>query len=469
MKPFSRPILLLIAVLLAGTAVHAQQNSKRVFTLQEAIAHAVENNVSVKNERLNEGIATAQVKETLAQGLPQISSAGNLTYNIGLQTNFIQANLFDPEAPDDAYTPVQFGVPYQSNIAVTANQLIFSGSYFIGLRAAKVYKELAEKNTQKAAIDVAEGVALAYYGVLVAEERLELLQANLQRLDTLYAETRAMNENGFVEAIDVQRIKVNLNNMRTEFQNVQRSLALNLSALKFQMGIPVTADIELAERISDLEVAALKADDFAEYQRRIEYQQLTINRELAELDIKNTRMQYYPTLNAFGNVGFNSGKADFSQLFKETPDFYTKVNNESVLVEAHTWNPYSAVGLNLNIPIFDGFLKANTIRRKKLVAEQVDLQLQNLKNAIDLEVEQARVNLENNLQSLETQQENMDLAQEVFRVAKIKYQEGIGSNLEVVEAENSLKTAETNYYQALYNALVARVAFDKATGTLLQK
>lgn len=468
MKVFSKPILLLLAVLMLSASLEAQEAAKRVFTLQEAISYAIENNASVKHERLNEGIAQAQVKEILAQGLPQINGSGNLNYNIKVPTSFLPVRAFDPEAPADAYRPVQFGIPYQSNVSVNATQLIFSGAYFVGLQAAKVFKELAERNYQKAAIDVAEGVALAYYGALVAEERLELLQANLQRLDTLYRETQAMNQNGFVEAIDVQRLKVNLNNLRTEYENVQRSLALNISALKFQMDIPMNQEIEIAETIQDFEVEKLALEDFNEYHRRIEYRQLETTRKLAGLDIKQSRMQYLPTLSAFGNIGYNAGKPELGQLFQETPDFFVEVNQEKVLVEAHTWNQFAAVGINLNVPIFDGFLKANTIRRKKLIAEQVDLQMRNLENAIDLEVEQARITLQNSLQSLETQQENMELAQEVFRVSKIKYQEGVGSNLEVVEAENALKTAETNYYQSLYNALVARVGYNKATGTLYQ-
>lgn len=471
MKPFSKPLLLLLLAWIAGTAVQAQEQApvKRVFTLQEAITYAVENNVTAKNERLGEGIAAAQVKETLAQGLPQINGSGNLTYNIKVPTSFLPLSAFDPEAPKDAYRPVQFGIPYQSTVSVNATQLIFSGAYFVGLQASKVFKELAERNTHKVAIDVAEGVALAYYGALVAEERLELLQANLQRLDTLYRETKAMNENGFVEAIDVQRIKVNLNNLRTEYENVQRSFSINIAALKFQMGIPLNQEIEISESIEDFRVDNLTPASFNEYQRRIEYQQLQTTRKLAGLDIKQSRMQYLPTISAFGNIGYNAGKPELNQLFKETPDFFVDVDKESVLVEAHTWNQFAAVGLNLNIPIFDGFLKANTIRRKKLIAEQVENQIRNLESAIDLEVEQARINLQNSLQSLEIQQENKELAEEVFRVAKIKYQEGVGSNLEVIEAENSLKTADTNYYQALYNTLVARVAYDKATGTLYQK
>ncbi len=466
MRVFSKPLLLLAAVLISASALQAQDQAKRVFTLQEAIAHAVENNVNVKNELINESIATAQVKETVAQGLPQINVDGNLTYNIQRQTNFLPGEF---AGQPGTFLPVQFGTPYASSASASLSQLIFNGSYFVGLRAAKVYKDLSVKGIQKAKIDVAEAVALAYYGALVANERLTLLSANLSRLDTLYRETRAMNENGFVEAIDVQRLQVNLNNLQTEYDNVKRSMDINLSMLKFQMGIPIGQEIELAENIRDLNIENQLPEDKIEYRRRIEYEQLQINRELADLDIRNTRMQYYPNLSAFANVGYNAGRATFGQLFEPTILETVDENGDvTARQEVDTWNRFAAVGLNLNIPVFDGFLKTNTIRRKKLIAEQVDNQINNLENAIDLEIEQSRINLQNSIQSLETQQENMELAEEVFRVTKIKYQQGVGSNLEVVEAENALKTAETNYYQALYNALVARVGYDKSTGTLLK-
>ena len=468
MKTFSKPImLLLLAVFLSGTSLQAQQTAKRVYTLQEAIAHAVENNVNIKNERLNVGIANAQVKEILAQGLPQVNVNGNLTYNIERQTSFLPGQI---AGQPGGFIALQFGTPYASNVTASLNQMIFNGSFFVGLRASKVFKELAEKGGEKAKVDIAEAVSLAYYGALVSQERLELLSANLRRLDSLYRETQAMNENGFVEAIDVQRIKVNLNNMRTEYENVERSMAVNLNALKFQMGIPQEIEIDLAENISDFRLDNSILNEQVGYSRRIEYQQLQINRVLAGLEIQNTRSKYLPNLTAFANAGYVAGRPTFSGLFKPTvlqeTDKSGKVISEQTV---DTWYPFASVGLNLNIPVFDGFLKANTIKRQKLVAEQLDNQIQNFENVIDLEISQSRINLTNSLQSLETQQDNMELAREVFRVAKIKYQQGVGSNLEVIEAENSLKTAETNYYQALYNALVARVGYEKATGTLTTK
>ena len=467
MKRIFSPILMLL--FLAGMVVpaQAQEEAKKVFTLEECVAFAIENNVTVKNERLNEGIARAQIGETVAQGLPQLTGSGSITYNAEIATSYLPVSAFDPTAPEDAYRPVQFGIPYQANAAINATQLIFSGSYFVGLRASKVFKELAEKNVVKAKIDVAEGVALAYYGVLVSQERLELLKANLNRLKTLYTETKAMNEQGFVEAIDVQRIQVNLNNLNAELNNVQRALEINMNALKFQMGLPLDLPIELAQDIQSFDKLPRLLEEEVEYTDRVEYQQLKINRELAGLDIKKTTSEYLPTLSAFANLGWNAGKPELGQLFEETPDFYiTDENEQEVLVEARTWNRFAAVGINLNIPIFDGLLKANTIRRKRLIAEQVDNQIQNLESAIEMEIEQARIVLKNSLQTLDSQQENRELAEEVYRVTKIKYQEGVGSNLEVIEAENALKTAETNYFQALYDALVARVSYKKAIGTL---
>lgn len=468
MKLFSKNLLILMLLLFLGQIAWAQDSGPRVFTLEESIEYAIQHNASVKNERLNKGVAKAQVGETTAQGLPQISATGEMTHNLEIPVSFLPGAIAG--VPEAEYVPVQFGVPWQSTASLSVNQMIFNGSYFVGLRAAKVFRLLAEKNEKKAEVDVAEVVSLAYYGALVAEDRLALLQENYRRLDSLHRETRAMYENGFAEAIDVQRVKVNLNNVRTEYENVQRSLGINLSMLKFQMGLPVNTEITLGEKIKDFEAEMPQdiPEDF-NYRNRIEYQQLQVNHELAELDIRNNIVQYYPTINAFANYGLNAGKPTLSGLFEETPDIHTTIEGQPVTLEGQTWNPYASVGLRINVPIFDGLLKANRIRRIRLEKEKVANQIQNLENSIDLELQQAQINLQNSLASLSAQEENIELAREVFRVSKIKFQEGVGSNLAVIEAENAFKTAETNYFNALYDALVARVAYKKATGTLYQK
>lgn len=470
MKLFSKQLMLLLLAALVVVPGMAQNADPEAFTLEECIEFAIQHNANVKNERVNRNIAKAQIGEIRAQGLPQISGTADLTNNLEIPVSFLPGALAG--MPEVDYVPVAFGVPWQSTASLSVNQMIFNGSYFVGLQAAKVYKDLAEKGERRAEIDVAEGVSLAYFGAIVAEERLALLKNNLQRLDTLHRETQAMYQNGFAEAIDVQRVQVNLNNLRTQHDNVKRSLEVNKNALKFQMGMRLDREINLAQSITDfnLKEAVAESNDF-QYDERIEYQQLQINRELSRFDIKNNKVQYYPTLNAFANVGWNAGRPRLRELFEPTEDFPRTDQNtgETTMINASTWNRYASVGVRLNVPIFDGLLKANRIRRTKLALEQVENQIQHLENSIDLELNQTQINLQNSLQSLAAQEENMKLAQEVFRVTKIKYQQGVGSNLEVIEAENAFKEAETNYFNALYEALVARISYQKATGTLYQK
>ena len=457
-------LLFLAAALNLQASAQAENSGSEpgTLSLQEAISYAIEHNVQVKNQRLEIAISDAQVKEVLAQGYPQANVNGNLTYNAVVPTSFLPAQIFNPDAPADTYAPVQFGVPHQGNIALSVNQLIFNGSFFVGLQASKTVKELTQKNVEKAETDVAENVSTAYFGALIAQERLKLLQNNTARLDSLLRDTQVMYDNGFVELIDVQRIKVNRNNVRTQYQNVERAYAININMLKFLVGMPIENNLRLTESLNDFVLESKASAQYA-YSDRVEYQQLQINRELALLDVKNNRIQYYPTVNAFFNYGYNAGQPTFSGLFQESEDFQDVDGN---IQEVSTWNNYSSVGLNVNIPIFDGFLKANRIRRAKLVVEQTENFIRNTENQIDMEVQQARINLENSRQNLQIQKENMELAQEVFRISKIKYQEGVGSNLEVIEAENAYVTAENQYYEALYNALVAKVQHQKATGNL---
>lgn len=465
MKLFSNTLMVLLLSILAAVPGMAQDSESGSFTLEECIDYAMQHNANAKNERLNISIAKAQIGETVAQGLPQINGAGEINANVEIPVQFLPGSFLG--TPEIEYAPVQFGVPFQGNMSISASQLLFDGSYFVGLQAAKVYRQLAEKGVRRAEIDVAEGVSLAYFGAIVAKERLDLLKTNLQRLDSLHRETQAMYQNGFAEAIDVQRIKVNLNNVRTQYENVQRSLAVNLNALKFQMGMRLDRDIQLKQRINDFSIQHEElSDDGFTYGDRVEYQELQVSRALSKLDMKNIQSQYLPRLNAVGNVGWIAGKPTFGGLFQPTQNI---VDSEGRVMQAHTWNRFMAVGVRMELPIFDGLLKANRIKRARLELEQVENQFQNLENSIDLEINQAYTNLQNSRQNLAAQQENMELAQEVFRVTKIKYQQGVGSNLEVIEAENAFKEAETNYFNALYEALVARVSYQKATGTLYQK
>ncbi|KAB7729004.1 TolC family protein [Rudanella paleaurantiibacter] len=436
-----------------GLTASGKPGTGRPFTLQEAIDFAVRQNINVRNSQLDAVSAEARIKEIKSSALPQVAASASLTDNLIIQRAFLPANFFDPNAPADApAVPVQFGVKYSGNAALSLNQVLYSATLNVGLRAAATYRELAQRNLQASKVVVAEQVAKAYYSVLVAQERAKLLDYNIGRLDTLLSETRALNQQGFVEKLDVSRLEVQSNNLKAERQNVENLIELSYTLLKFQMGLTVNDEITLSEQLQDRDVAELRQliapDPTFQYRSRIEYSTLETQVKLAQQDIEVTQKGYYPTVAAFINYGYNSGRNMIAQV----------VNSP--------WLNFSTLGLSLQVPVFDGFQKRYQIAQKRVTLQKIQNSSELLRNSIDLQIRQSSITLNNGLQSLQTQQRNRELAQEIVRVTRIKYKEGVGSSIEVLNAEAALREAQTNYFGALYDFFIAKIDQDKALGRL---
>jgi outer membrane protein TolC len=438
-----------LAIILFVIPLRAQEGN---FSLSQAVEYAIKHNINVKNSQLDALSAEARIGEIRAAGLPQVSANLGLSDNLIIQRVFLPASFVDPKAaPDAPPFAAKFGVTYQGSASATLNQLIFSGSYFIGLKAAATYRELAQKNTTQSKVTVAENVTKAYYSVQVAEERAKVLDLNISRVDSLLRETVVMNKSGFVELLDVNRLEVQVNNLQTERQKVQNLIELSYTLLKFQMGLPMTEPIKLTDNINDVNVDNLKPGSPStglNYAARIEYSLLETQLKLADLDIRNTKSGYLPTVSASLGYGHNNGRNNLGDIFT------TRWFNNSIL------------SLNVNIPIFDGFSKKYQIDQKKITLDKVKNSQNLLKQSIDLQASQADISIKNAYATLETQKRNQDLAAEIVRVSKIKYKEGVGSNIEVINAESSFKEAQTNYFAALYDLLIAKVDLSKAKGEL---
>ncbi|MVM39869.1 TolC family protein [Spirosoma sp. HMF3257] len=448
-----KTVLVWLLGLLSSTGPLLAQ-TRQEFSLNEAIKFAVENNINVKNSGLDALSAEGRIQELRGVALPQVSVAASVTDNLIIQRAFLPAKFFNVNAADsDPPIAVQFGVAYSGSATGTLNQLLFDASYRLGLKAAETYRQLAQKNITASKISVAEQVAKAYYGVLVNEQQIKLLDLNIARVDTLFHNTQALNKQGFAEKIDVSRLEVQVNNLKAERQNVKNLVELSYYLLKFQMGLGINDNITLTEQIQDLDLDAVEranmqaATEF-DYNQRIEFSTLQSQIQLADLDVQSIAKQYYPRLTAFANYGYNTGRNKFSELV------------------GSPWFNSSVIGLNLSVPVFDGFQKKYQAQQKRFTLQKAQNNSQLLKNTIDLQIRQSTITLGNSLQTLRTQKRNVDLAQEVARVTKIKYQEGVGSNIEVLDAENSYRQAQTNYFASLYNFLQTKVDADKANGKL---
>jgi outer membrane protein TolC len=284
--------------------------------------------------------------------------------------------------------------------------------------------------------------------VLVANKRMGLIDANLSRLEKSYHDLQAMYKNGLVEKLDVDRLEVSLNNLQIEKQKVQNLIDLSTNLLKFQMGMPINQTVAITDSLAENNIAEPK-EVAADPTKRIEYSQMQVAMALQSLDIKRNQFSYFPSLAAFGSFSRQAQRNEFN-IFNSGED----------------WFNIGIVGVKMTVPIFDGLQKSARIQQGKLSLMKLNNDLDNLKNAIALETANANVQYENNYKTLQNQRRNLDLAKEVVRVTQIKYEQGVGTNLEVVNAEASLKEAQTNYFGALYDLLISQVDLMKATGTL---
>jgi len=437
-----KQIFLIPLLIFALAAIgYAQQDTARKiynFSVADCINFAYEHQDSILNANLDVKTADLKVKQTIGQGLPQLS--GTAEFQDYLKTPIVIFGGYK----------ISIYQPYNLSGAVNLNQLIFDGSYFVGVKAIKTYKELSQRNLVRSRIDVNVNVTKAYYQVLVSNEQVKLLDANLKQIKEQKDQTVQQNKQGFVEKIDVDRITVQYNTLVNNRENTLRMLALNYQLLKFQMGMSIDADLELKDKLEDITLDKNLAEftaDTSFYHNRIEYELTETNLHLNEFDVKRQKAYEMPTVSFIGNAGMQYQAGSVQSLFNTT-------------------YPSSYIGLSLNVPIYSGGQKASAVHQSQINVQKSQNDLFNLKNALGLQASQARVTYLNGLQTLDVQKQNENLAEEVLRVARIKYQQGVGSSVEVTQAETDLQQADNTYIQGLYDALVSKVDLDKAYGRI---
>lgn len=432
------------------TSVNAQdagtQNSTS-FTLQQAIDYSLKNSPNYLNAEYDVQNADYRRKELLGVGLPQVNGSVDLKDYLEIPTSLIPGDFVGQPG---IFIPVKFGTKYNATAGLNASQLIFSSDYIVGLKAAKELINLAKINVYRSKTELAASVSKAYYNVLVNTERVKLLDANMERLKKAFDDTKAFNQQGLVELIDVERLEVQYNNLVTEKEKTVRLIGLSVNLLKFQMGYKIGESITLSDSLS------VNAGDQPtlgggkiDLSNRPDFQLLQLQQKLYHIDVRRHRLGYLPTLNAYGSYQYNAQRQEF--------DFFD---------QSQKWFKVAVIGGTLNFSLFDGLQRHNRIQQAKIAILKGENQIKNLELAAELETKMAEISYENAFVSLQTQKRNMDLAQHVFDVAQKKYEQGVGSNLEVTTAQTSLKEAQTNYYNSVYDMLVAKIDYQKAIGTL---
>lgn len=429
--------------------------SQTPFTLEQAVEYAEANQISVQKSKLDIEDAEYQIKEILAAAIPKLN--GKLEYQRFLQlpTQILPKGSFFEGDPSQGIPPnpeedleVQFGVKNSLTGGLSFSALLFDGSVFVGIQASRLARELAASQVGVTERDVRDDVNKAYLAVLIAKRNEEILRKNVTNLEETLYETTEMYKSGFMEELDVKRLDYSLSNLEMELSNVGNMIYATKNVLKLQMGYPMDDSIQVVETLDDFvdrQAAVVLLSEDYDFQNRPEAQPLFVSKELREMDIKQLRFGYFPTLSVFAN--------------------YSQQLQADKLADGK-WFPSSIVGATLDVPIFDGRDRAMKINRAKVRLRQHELDIESSKRAFQLEVDNARKDFVTNLNIVMNSEENMELAEDIYEVAQIKYREGVGSSVEMYQAESSFYQAQSQYINALYDFMVSKSNLEKALGKI---
>ena len=418
------------------------------FTLKQCIEYANKNNGNIKNSNTDILIAQKKIDEQIGTMLPQIDASSSYTNNLILATTLLPGELINKPGTQ---IPVTFGTKQSLSGSIQLNQKLFDPTFGVALKASKINKQQAEQNLKKSSEQTAYSVSGIYYQTLVIGKQINTLQSTLAASEKSLAATELKYKNGMAKKVDVDKIRVSYNNLKSQWQQSELSYQQSLNNLKYQMGMPVESALTLSNDAidTDFQVFELPTDSF-KIDNRVDYQLQKINLSAYELDKKRNQNGYLPTLSLNANYGINAMRNEF--------DFTKQGGN---------WFPSSSIGLLLKIPIFDGLQKQARISQSKLNIEKSKVSIHLTEQSIKVDLSNYEIQYRNAIDNIHDEKDNLDLAESVYNNIQNQYQQGTCSTLDLVQAESSYSESQNNYYNKLLNLYIARINLEQTKGTLL--
>ena len=438
----------LIALLTINFVLHAQTNLTKEsysFSLNEAIEHALKNNYNAINAARDIDAAKKKKWETTTIGLPQINASLGYQNNIELQRSLIPAEFFGGQPGE--FAEVAFGTRHNMIGNATVSQLIFNGSYIVGLQSAKVYLQISENAKIKTTQEIREMVVNTYGNVLLANESIAILEKNKTNLEKTLNETTQIFKNGLIEEENVEQLQITLTTIKSAQENIKRQKVIATNMLKLILGIAIEKELILTENLNNL---ALNNVNFElsttpfQVENSIDFkiqENLVQSKKLLLLLEKSNAL---PSLAAAYNFGYNA----FGNQFQ----FFT--NNQR-------WLNFSNVGLSLNIPIFSSLGRSARTQQAKIALEQAKTQMTQVEQSLKLQFEKAKSDYEYSLEQLNTTKSSLTLAERIENKQQIKLKEGLSSSFDLSEAQRQLYATQQNYLQAMLDVINKKASLEK--------
>lgn len=440
--------LVLIFIFLLSLNITAQEQPTSL-SLQEAIDFALKNNTASKNASLDIDAAVKQKWETTAIGLPQINA--KIDYNNWLKQ---QVSLLPGEIAGEApgtFVAVPFGTKQTMNATATLSQLLFDGSYLVGLQSAKVFLEISKNAKNKTDLEVRKSTINAYGNVLLSKESIAIYQQNISVLEKNLQETTVIFENGLTEEENVEQLQITLKQLNSSYKNAQRLHQIAIQMLNITIGLDIDSQVILTESLeiltqNNIDLALLTSSD--DIQNTIDYKIAMNDRRAKELLLKLEKTKALPSLSAFINGGYAANNDEF-----------TFFNNDQ------KWFGSSLLGVSLNVPIFSSFKRSAITQRAKINLEKAEHNLTQTEKQLKFQVSSAKSNYQFAIEQLQSSKENLNLAERIEYKNQTKFSEGIASSFDLRQAQQQLYTSQQEYLQAMLSVITQKVALE----TLLNK
>ncbi len=425
--------LIILAVFNYGTM---KSQDKLSLDLEGAINYALENNLSIKNAGLDIDEATEKVKETLAAGFPQLNASVDYSNFLGAEAEI----RFNPEAPATT-------IPFKptSNLQLSVGQLIFSGSYIIGVQITNLYRQMMETGYRKSEQDIKEQVSKTYYLVLISEKNREISDKNLKNIRDIYEKTKPMANVGIVEKTDVDQLYVQVSLVENLLISAHAQVELSYNMLRLQLGAGAEKEIELTESLEEI-MDKINFETLLFEQlninNNVDYQLLKSQQRITEKQVTLEKMSFLPAITGYYNYTEKILKPDFDIA------------------------PKNVIGLNMNIPLFSSGMRRAKLNQAKINLLSFRNNMELLEEQLLINEKQLKYNLKIALEQYENQKENAEVSKRVYENMQLKYQQGIVSSLDLTTSNNNYITAEANYIRALMNLLEADVSLKKLYSSL---
>lgn len=435
---------ILTIALLTITAFQAV-SQENVFSLDDALKYGLENNNAFKNVKLAAEEQREFAFEVMTEGFPKIKAGLDYNYAVKQQVSIVPAGIFGPDEQEFI-----FAQPHAATAKAELTQLVFDARYVYGLKARKSILEIADKREDLGMIDAKEKITKAYYQALVAQQGYEQLASNETVLNNILYQTSKLYEEGLVDELSVNRLELNLANLKTQIERSKQQSANALLSLKYTIGMPEEETLVLSEDLNSLfgMIDIGGAYNSNGQPMRVEEKLLMLQDEMRLWDIKQARSNYFPSLYFFGNYGALAQRPEFN------------------FFQGGRWFDFAMIGFNLNVPIFDG-LKAHSMVQQRKIQKEMNLNdLKDFRLSLNLQKTVAENNLANAINEYNTQVENVKLAQKIMDKTIVMFNEGVGSSFELSQAQQELTTTQINYSQSIYNLLVAQLELKKTLGKL---